>query len=206
MKTVIFDLDGTLSDPSVGIAGAINHSLERMGMDKRPRNELLRFIGPPLLEIFNEIMPKAPEKGIAFFREYYRNTGFRQNVLYPGIREVLETLEMQGFRLCIATGKKTVTALDVLHYFGISHYFSTVLGCGDSSTKQELLHLILGPRDMNAVMIGDRGVDFAAADAVGIPSIGVRWGFGNCPELALATVRVNTPYEISEVVSGLLEE
>lgn len=208
MKTVIFDLDGTLSDPSQGITGAINHALLGLGLQRRPADELLRFIGPPLRDIFETLLPGegpgAVKRAVGFFREYYRSTGYRQNVLYPGIRDVLDQLAGAGCRLCLATGKKTVTALDVLDHFSLADYFDTVLGCGDGGTKTGLMEEILGSRRKEAVMVGDRDIDFLAAAETGIPSVGVAWGFGGDEELALASALCPAPEELPAAVFRVL--
>lgn len=206
MKTVIFDLDGTISDPSRGITGAINYSLSQMGIREKPRRELPGFIGPPLTEIFGDILPGGTEKGISLFRKYYREKGYRENTLYPGIKDTLELLFREGFTLCIATGKKTDTAKMVLNYFGIAQFFHIILGCADGEAKEVILKRILNHWEMNAVMIGDRGIDFHAAASSGLPSIGVEWGFGTEEELGLATVLAGSPVELPELIKELLEE
>ena len=202
MKTVIFDLDGTISDPSRGITGAINYSLEAMGREKIPCRELLKFIGPPLTEIYGEILPECPEKGIALFREYYRRKGFRENILYPGMVSVLETFTEWNCHLCLATGKKTETAIEVLDYFGITGLFHMILGCGSGGTKGDLLERILTHSRSNAVMIGDRGIDFNAAEKAGIPSIGAKWGFGTDEELGRATFMAESPSQLPGMVKN----
>lgn len=206
MKTAIFDLDGTISDPSEGIAGAVNYSLTMLGYDEIPPGELLRFIGPPLSEIYGELLPDAAGEGIALFRKYYRETGFARNLLYPGMRDILESLSAAGVNLCIATGKKTDTALAVLDHFDLAGLFETVLGCGDGGRKEDLIRTILSRFGLNAVMIGDRGIDFDAAASAGIPSIGVRWGFGAREELDLASAVAGSPRELPGIMEKLLEE
>jgi len=140
--------------------------------------------------------------GIVLFREYYRRRGFRENILYPGMRGVIEAFAESGFHLCIATGKKTETACEVLDYFGITRFFHMILGCGSGGTKEDLIDTILAHSGRNAVMIGDRGIDFRAAVKAGIPSIGVEWGFGTKEELCLATVLAASPAELPGIVNN----
>lgn len=206
MKTVIFDLDGTISDPSAGITSGLNHSLEKLGKERLPGAELLRFIGPPLRLIFTELAPYAIEEGIQHFRDYYSRRGFRENTLYPHIPFTLKAMNDLGCRLFIATGKKTSTACQVLDYFRISHFFCEVHGCGHGGTKTELLKTILARWGSNAVMIGDRDTDFTAASEAEIPSIGVKWGFAQPGELNLADATADKPEDLLSLVSRFLEE
>lgn len=205
MKVAFFDLDGTISDPSAGITSGINHSLGMMGLPGMDPGELLRFIGPPLSEIFHELVPDRRDEGTALFREYYRRKGYSENVLYPGIREALKTLRMSGTVLCIATGKKPETAADILEMFHIRELFSEITGCGHVGTKEDLLSGLIARYGGNAVMIGDRKYDFMAASSCCIPSAGAAWGFGHRSELEQATVVIDSPGEIPGAVDLLLQ-
>ncbi len=205
MRVAIFDLDGTISDPSEGITAGINHALSMMGLPWIDPRELLMFIGPPLTEIFQELAPGRREEGTALFREYYRERGFSENVLYPGIREALENLRSSGTILCIATGKKPETAVDVLEMFRLRELFHEITGCGHGGTKAELISGLLARYGDNTVMIGDRKFDFEAATCCGIPSAGAAWGFGTPRELELATMVVDSPGDVPGAVDLLLE-
>ena len=205
MRLAIFDLDGTISDPSEGITAGINHSLSMMGLPCMDPRKLLVFIGPPLPDIFQELAPGRREEGTALFREYYRERGFSRNVLYPGIRDALETLRSSGTILCIATGKKPETAVDILEMFRMKELFHEITGCGHGGTKEELVSGLLARYGGNAVMIGDRKFDFEAASHCGIPSAGAAWGFGTRRELELATVVVENPGDVPGAVDLLLE-
>lgn len=208
MPTAIFDLDGTLSDPSSGIAGAINYALEGLGYPAQPASELLRYIGPPLAENFRHLLPESLESeretGIVLFREYYQRKGFMENVLYPGVRKMLSDLQADGITICLATGKKTSTAYEVLRYFKLLNYFKTVLGCADGGTKTDILLEILFSSTGKVVMTGDRTMDFQAAAETGIPSIGASWGFGTEAELSEATYRAETPEAARKKILQLL--
>ncbi len=208
MSTAIFDLDGTLSDPSAGITGALNHALAELGYRTRPRSELLRYIGPPLSDNFRHLMPESSDSernsGIALFREYYQRKGFRENQLYPGVPEMLFDLRESGIKLCLATGKKTSTAYEVLRYFKLSELFDIILGSADGGTKTDILLEILFATTGKVVMIGDRIMDFKAAAETGIPSIGAEWGFGDETELSEATYRAATPESAGRKILQLL--
>lgn len=208
MSTAIFDLDGTLSDPSAGITGALNYSLTELGYRARPPSELLRYIGPPLSDNFRDLLPESTDKEIesatALFREYYQSKGFMQNVLYPGIREMLTDLQTNGVNICIATGKKTSTAYQVLKYFRLTEIFQIILGCADGGTKTDILLEILFAIKGKVVMVGDRSMDFQAAEETGIPSIGAEWGFGDETELSEATYRAATPESAGKMILQLL--
>jgi len=207
MGTAVFDLDGTISNPSEGITGAINYSLERLGHGKRPGLELEIHIGPPLVEVFSVLLPEGErEAAVGFFREYYSAVGYKQNFLYPGIREALHSLNHRGHRLCIATGKKAETARKVLDHFDLSGLFTKVLGCGEGGTKTGLILEVLKDCAGPWAMVGDRMIDFEAAAEAGIPSVGVRWGFGNPGELAGACVSVEQPSELKAALNTLLEK
>jgi phosphoglycolate phosphatase len=207
MNTVIFDLDGTISDPAQGITRSINHALVELGYDTYPEEKLLRYIGPNLNITFSElagIKTKAMLlRAVELYRQRYTAVGYRENVLYDGIVEVLARLVSDGSLLCIATTKRKDIASKVLEFLGIDGYFTQVHGCDLYRSKSELLRDILsdstlGTRSM--VMIGDRDTDFLAASEVNIPSIAVRWGYGEEKEFALATDVVNWPADLPAAI------
>lgn len=207
MNTVIFDLDGTLSDSAEGIVKSINYALPKLGYDELPKHELLKYIGPPLTLTFSELTGKTDDefisRAITTFRERYFSIGYKENVLYDCIIKVLDKLISNGDILCIATTKRTDIAEKVLKYFKIDKYFTQVHGSGLKTKKSELLKDILSDPAINKlpmVMIGDRDTDFIAAREVNMPSIAVKWGYGNEKEWELATDTVEKPDDLPDVI------
>lgn len=189
-RPVIFDLDGTISDPSEGITKSINYALKSLQAEPHPAHQLLRFIGPPLKDTFTELLETDDEQiimnAILKFRERYFDIGYKENRLYPGILEALNKLIIDGHALFIVTSKRTDIAKKVVYYFGIDHHFNGVYGCGLKKEKAMVLsELISGIRIRNKApcMVGDRGSDVRAAKLAAIGSIGVTWGFGSRKEL-----------------------
>ncbi len=207
MNTIIFDLDGTISDPAEGITRSINHALIKLGHEPHPEKDLHKYIGPTLNITFSELMGTTDKalltRAIELFRERYIPVGYRENRLYDGILEVLSHLVSCGSTLCIATTKRKDIAAKVLDFFNIGTFFAQVHGCDVHRSKADLLQDILsdttlGKRPM--IMIGDRDTDFLAASEVNMPSIAVRWGYGEDKEFALATDVVKNPAELPEAI------
>lgn len=209
MKTVIFDLDGTISNPAEGITKSLNHSIVALGHDAIPEKALLKYIGPPLPVIFGELLKTRDDtllsRAVELYRERYFTIGYRENFLYEGVKDVLSELHRQGYALCIATSKRRDIAVKVIKYLGVDAFFTEVLGCDLHRTKTDLLLEILCDADPRSiVMIGDRESDFQAASKVKIPSIAVTWGFGNTKELEKATVVTEDPSDLQEAIVKLL--
>jgi phosphoglycolate phosphatase len=189
MRTLLFDLDGTLSDPLVGISRSINHALTSLGYTALPESEVAQYVGPPLDDTFR-VVTGAPEAEvrqlILLYRERYAETGFAENTLYPGIDTALDALAQQGIPMGICTSKLANFADKILHRFGIRDHFRFISGGDIGVTKQQQIARLLsdGAVDPQARMIGDRSVDLLAAHANGIGSVGVLWGYGSRKELA----------------------
>lgn len=188
---LIFDLDGTLSDPREGIVRCMRHALEDVQADVPPASALEGWIGPPLHEAFATFLGDHEKalRAVAAYREEYGKTGLYENRLYDDIEGALETLHHLSPAMFVATSKPTVFAIRSLEHVGLLRYFRAVYGSelsGERANKVELLrHLMdaeqLRPEEL--VMIGDRMHDVAAARAHGIRSVGVTWGFGSDAEL-----------------------
>ncbi len=208
MSTVVFDLDGTISDPAEGITRSINHALVKLGYNARSEKELLQYIGPPLNTIFSELTGTNDEstlsQAIKLYRDRYIPIGYRENHLYSGITKVLSQLVARDLTLCIATAKREDVASKVLKFLKIDRYFAQVHGCDLHRSKADLLRDILSDKALSSsksmVMIGDRDIDFLAASEVNVPSIAVRWGYGNEHEFGLATTVVESPAELPGAV------
>lgn len=186
---LLFDLDGTLSDPLDGIVRSFNFALSCYGYDEIPVSELAQYVGPPLDESFKTITGINDQAEINAFisryRERYSALGFSENKLYPGIRESLTNLSNHRIPMAICTSKRQDIAEKILSLFDIRHYFKFVSG-GDVGIKkwQQIQSLIdRGSIDRNCTMIGDRAIDLSAAHKNGIKSAGVLWGYGSRAEL-----------------------
>ena len=193
---ILFDLDGTITDPGLGITNSIMHALRRLGIAVPEREELYRFIGPPLWDSFQKYYGISKEESnvaVEYFREYYRDRGIYECKVYEGMRELLETLKAEGRTLIVATSKAEFFARQVLGHFGLAAYFDFIAGSeldGTRSEKAEVIAYALencGITDKSrAVMIGDREHDIIGAKKNGIESIGVLHGYGSREELEAA--------------------
>ncbi|MBQ3637450.1 MAG: HAD family hydrolase [Clostridia bacterium] len=212
-KYLFFDLDGTLTDPFEGITSAILYALGKMGMEKPERSFLGKFIGPPLTGSFREYLGMTGEeadRALSLYREYYRDRGLFENALYPGIPEALAKLKSAGKTVCLATSKPEPFARRILEHFSVDGYFDEICGAtldGTRETKAAVLkeltaRLAVDPASPNAMMIGDRRHDAEGAREIGIPTVGVLWGYGSREELeAAGCVRIaETPEELASIL------
>lgn len=189
-KNILFDLDGTLTDPGIGITNSFMYALESFGIHENDRTALYKVIGPPLLDSFRDFYGFSDEmatEGMKKYREYYENKGMLENELYDGIPEMLESLREKGLNLYVATSKPEVYAVKILEYFNIDRYFTLICGSDfeEKRSKKELvIQYALSKTDRKpSVMIGDRKYDCLGARENGIDSIGVLYGYGSYEEL-----------------------
>jgi phosphoglycolate phosphatase len=209
LQTLVFDLDGTLTDPYIGISRSYQHARKQLGLDLLPDSDLRGMIGPPMQEVFLELSggnAGLVADAIAHYRERYARVGLFENVVYPGIPEVLETLA-QSYRLFVCTSKPTAFAVPILAHFDLAKHFARIYGCeldGTRADKRQLLAWLIEREHVEpatAVMIGDRRFDIAAALANGLTGIGVLWGHGSEDELleAGASRCIASPRELLEL-------
>ena len=194
-KYLLFDLDGTLTDPQEGITNSVAYALRQYGIIEDPKN-LIRFIGPPLHVSFHDWYGFDEDKAfeaVAHYRVYFGDKGIFENAVFDGIPEMLKDLRAAGFTLVLATSKPEVFTLRILEKFDLAKYFHFVGAASlDSSRSQKAdvirhaLHLCGNPSSETVVMIGDRWHDIHGARANGIQSIGVLYGYGDRPELEQA--------------------
>lgn len=194
-RYLLFDLDGTLTDPMVGITSSVQYALSRFGIEVRYLKELIPFIGPPLAESFQKyygLSVEEAEQAVAYYREYFSPKGIYENEIYPGIADMLSQLQESGFELYLATSKPHVYARRILEHFGIADYFSYVGGSeldGRRVKKEEVIAHVLttcGIAPGEALMIGDKEHDIKGAAACGVESVGVLYGYGSREELVTA--------------------
>lgn len=193
---ILFDLDGTLTDPKEGITRSIAYALEKLNEESIDEQTLESFIGPPLMESFCEVCGfdhQKAEKAIEYYRERFKQVGLYENKVYPGIDELLSLLKKKGVKLAVATSKATIFADEIVKHFKLKQYFDVVVGSnldGTRSAKNEVIHEVLKqlsfPPKESVVMIGDRKYDIIGAQKEGISSIGVCYGYGSQEELELA--------------------
>ena len=189
-KTVLFDLDGTLTDSGEGIINCAIPALEHFGLPIPSREEMRVFVGPPLHETFQRFGVPADktEEAIRVYRSRYIPTGMFENTPYPGIKELLETLKKENYTLYVATSKPEEMSVTILERFGLAPYFDRICGASiDSSrsTKDAVIAYLLeqsGAKE-DMVMVGDTKYDVLGAKAHGIPAIGVSWGYGSAEEM-----------------------
>lgn len=190
---LLFDLDGTLTDPFIGITRSVQHALSHYGIIENDLSRLASFIGPPLIDSFREMYcfsEAQAQEAIGYYREYFAEKGWRENKVYPGIPELLQQLQVEGRKLYVATSKPTPFAVQILDYFNLSCYFERIEGASLDHTrirKTEIMQFLLTQARISpkkAVMIGDRKFDVIGAHAVGMECIGVLYGYGSSEELA----------------------
>ncbi|MEI4321215.1 HAD family hydrolase [Streptococcus suis] len=210
-QTILFDLDGTLTDSGQGILNSVAYALEKMGIEEPDTANLNRFIGPPLYESFSrfyQLNPEDTQSAVDTFRVYFKEKGMFENQLYPGIIPLLEELRTAGKTLVIATSKPEIFAKQILEHFGIAHYFDVIAGASlDSSriSKADVIGYAINQLEAfpnNAVMIGDREHDIEGARMHQLPAIGVLYGYGSKQEFekAGATMIVETVQDLKRVL------
>ncbi|QIL88893.1 HAD hydrolase-like protein [Microbulbifer sp. SH-1] len=187
---LLFDLDGTLSDPAEGFINSMNHALEFHDFTPRPASELTLHIGPPLEQTMAHLTGSSDEKLIRAmvdkYRERYGESGYAENTLYPGITEMLEKLSRNdSIRLAVCTSKRADFATRILKQFNLHHYFEFVSGGDVGIAKWQQLEKLLAERRITSrtLMIGDRHFDLSAAHKNKLHAAGVLWGYGSRLEL-----------------------
>lgn len=212
-QTILFDLDGTLTDPGEGITNSVAYSLAKYGIEVTDRRTLYKFIGPPLYESYMNFYgfsePQAHE-AVEYYREYYRPRGIFENRVYDGIPRLLADLKGAGLRLLVATSKPEGFSNQILEHFGLSQYFDFVAGStldGSRIRKGDVIAYALeqsGADPKGCLMIGDREHDVLGAAEHGIPCLGVTFGYGSLEELVCAGARavVDDVESISRFILG----
>lgn len=193
---LLFDLDGTLTDPKVGICTCVQYALASFGIDEPDIDKLTPFIGPPLKDSFMQFYnmdDRQAESAVAKYRERFQDTGLFENELYDGIPKMLETLNSKGMYLAVASSKPTVFVERILEHFHIKKYFKVIVGSELDGTRvnkdevvAEALRQLFGDNSVEkekVYMIGDRRFDVEGARAIGVESVGVTYGYGDMEEL-----------------------
>jgi phosphoglycolate phosphatase len=191
-QNILFDLDGTLTDPREGITRSIQYALAKLGIDEPDLRKLEHFIGPPLLQAFMQYYAFDEARAwqaVNFYRERFKVTGLYENEMFEGVIELLQTLEAQGRHLYIATSKPWEFAREIARHFNFAKHFKVIYGSeldGTRTNKVELIAHILEQEGLvpaNTLMIGDRKHDLIGARSNGLDCVAVGYGFGGREEL-----------------------
>jgi phosphoglycolate phosphatase len=204
---VLFDLDGTISDPLEGIGRSINCSLAHFGYATRELSELAQYIGPPLDETFKALTGVSRDTEImalvAKYRERYAEVGYAENCLYPGVTEAIVGLSNANIPLAVCTSKRQGFADKILGRFGLLPHFRFISGgeVGIHKTQQIQALVAQGLVSRFSLMVGDRAVDVTAAHSNGLQAGGVLWGYGSRAELVEMKPRYlfHSPVELLQI-------
>ncbi|MCF7811393.1 HAD-IA family hydrolase [bacterium] len=207
-KTILFDLDGTLTDSAQGVTNSIRYALSKFDITEDDPKKLLRFIGSGLDDSFRDIYSFSDQQAsdaVDYYREYFREIGINEHTIYPGIKDLLSDLSEQGCRLCTATLKPKIFTEIILKHYNIFDLFE-VIGAPELDEKRinksviikRVLEKLSDVRLSETVMVGDRDHDIEGAKENGITGIAVRWGYGSEEE-----IRNSNPDYIAGNVQGL---
>ncbi len=194
-NVILFDLDGTLTDPGLGITNSVAYALKYYAIEVEDRKSLYAFIGPPLNDSFMKYYGFSEEKAmeaIGVYREYFRDKGLYENEVYEGIRELLEKIKASGRKIVLATSKPEEFSVRILEHFDLMKYFDVVAGASmdeKRNKKGDVIRYAMekgGFTSAGAIMIGDREHDIFGAKENNLPSIGVLYGYGSEEELRSA--------------------
>lgn len=209
-ENIIFDLDGTISDPKDGIIKRVLLVLENYGAPTPSQEELNRYIGPPLLQSFESILGKdRAVEALALYRKMYKETGgVFENILYPDMPRIIRKLCENGKKLFVATSKGQKIAEGILEHFNLSQYFRATYGSSPNyeiANKPEIIALLLKQQNIapeKAVMIGDTKYDMMGAKENGVSAVGVLWGYGPREELLAsgADALAENPKDLIEIL------
>ena len=209
---ILFDLDGTLTDPGEGITNSVAYALEKYGISVEDKTTLNPFIGPPLHESFQKYFNFSTLQSfdaVTKYREYYHDRGIFENRVYDGILDMLSHLKKAGKTVIMATSKPTVFAKRIAEHYGFDQYFDIIVGSeldGRRVDKAEVVKEALiqagEPEKKSCIMVGDRLHDVLGAKKNGLLSIGVSYGYGGFEELkeAGADFIVDSVGELSKIL------
>lgn len=214
-KYILFDLDGTLTDPGIGITNSVMYALEKFGIEVSDRASLYKFIGPPLLDSFQNyygFTKEESELALKYYREYFKPHGLYENEVYNGVEDLLKNLKAKGKTIIVATSKPEEFAVEILKHFNLYQYFNFVGGASMDEKRVKKADVIAYALEKcnvvdlsSVVMIGDREHDVYGAKQIGVDSIGVLYGYGDYEELQKAGADhiVSTPEEILSVINKM---
>lgn len=205
---ILFDLDGTITDPKEGITKSVQYALRQLGIIEEDLNKFLPFIGPPLEDSFEKYYrfdKKTSYLAVKYYRKRYEKIGMYEMTMYPGIKELIKKLHQKGKTLYIATSKPTFFSKKIITHIGLADYFADVVGATLDFTHSKKVDIIKDIMDKHKeepkhafVMVGDRKHDILAANEHTIDSIGVTYGYGSHEE-----IEKSNPTNIADSVKEL---
>ena len=210
VRTILFDLDGTLTDSGEGIMNCAEKALLHFGITPPDRDAMRSFVGPPLFDSFTKfgVPAEQAEEAVRVYREYYVPDGMFQNYPYPGIENLLAWLQSEGHTLYVATAKPEHMSVTILEHFGLSKYFKGIYGAlidGLPDTKAHVIGRVLEacPNAQNVILVGDTVTDVKGAAVHNVPTVGVSWGYGKVSDMmqAGAVAVVDTMGELYEYLT-----
>jgi phosphoglycolate phosphatase len=211
---ILFDLDGTIVDSAPGITATLAYMFEQLGKPIPTPSELLRYVGPPLLDSFRDLAGFTPEesaRALEIYREKYLNVGAYDATQYPGVGLVLKAVHESPLRMSLATSKPETPATLILEHFNLARYFDIITGASDDEVRsakkdvvaEALIRLAAMGADVSRpVLVGDREHDVHGAAANNVPTIFVDWGYGSLAEQAGSVAVVKTPEELEKLLLG----
>ncbi|WP_193199159.1 HAD family hydrolase [Nostoc sp. MG11] len=211
-SAILFDLDGTLTDPKPGITRCIQFALSELGYRPPDANELHWCIGPPIKDSFSLLLKTLDdtvlEQAISLYRSRFATIGLFENSLYPQISETLDAIRFAGYKTFVATSKPHIYARQIIEHFGLSSLFNGVYGSkldGTRSVKADLIYHILVTEQLSpshVVMVGDRSHDMIGAKHNDVTAIGVTYGYGTEEELKThgADLIAHSPDDIPRLI------
>ncbi len=212
ITNILFDLDGTLTDPKKGITDCIRYALQELDINTPSSDELIWCIGPPLKESFEQLLGPGrqdeADSALGHYRRRYCEIGIYDATVYMGIPELLGNLRKAGKWLAVATSKPTIYSKRIIEHFGLVEYFQEIYGSelnGDRSLKEDLIGYIIdteGIEPERTAMIGDRKHDMCGAACHGVLPLGAGWGYGSHQELVMAGAQAvfSAPLELLKYV------
>ena len=208
-KTILFDLDGTLTDSGEGIINCAALALEHFRLPVPDRQQMRVFVGPPLHETFVKfgVPEDRADEAVAVYRSRYNTVGKFENAPYPGVFDLLQTLRDRGHTLLVATSKPEGLAIEIMDKFGLSQYFHRICGASldrSRSSKEDVIAYLLqeNPVGASMIMVGDTAFDVLGAAAHRIPTIGVAWGYGTVADMEDAGAKA-IAYTMEELLTLL---
>ena len=211
---ILFDLDGTIVDSAPGITSTLAYTFETLGLPIPTPSELMKYVGPPLLDSFRDYAHFTPEQSaeaLAIYREKYLNVGAYDATQFPGVGLVLKAIHESALPMSLATSKPELPATLILEHFNLATYFDIITGASEDEVRsaksdvvaEALLRLkAMGADVSRPVLVGDREHDVIGAAANDVPTIFVEWGYGSVAEQAGAVAVVSTPEELEALLLG----
>ncbi|MET1043309.1 MAG: HAD hydrolase-like protein [Microbacteriaceae bacterium] len=209
---ILLDLDGTILDSAPGIISTLAFTLERIGQPIPAPAELLKWVGPPIMDSFRDFAGLNPEESahaLAVYREKYLDAGAYDASLFPGMPTLIRDIHRRGIPLSLATSKPELPATLMLEHFDLARHFTVITGASEDETRSAKADVVaealrrlheLGADISNPVMVGDREHDIEGAAVHGVPTIAVEWGYGSPVEYVGAVALASTPAELEELL------